>query len=89
MDNKLRRMAVIEERMGWRRSPLRAVSAVSAILGMAALLVALACSVSSSRANNTRCLQAFATDEHRTLEAFFQARALQDSRMQAIDQCSR
>jgi len=89
MNNELRRMVVVQERVGWWRSPLRATRAAGAILGLVALLVALACSVSSSRANNTRCLQAFANDEHRTLDAFFQDPALQDSRMQAIDQCSR
>jgi hypothetical protein len=89
MDNKLRRMAVDEKRIGSRWSTARAVSAAIAILGLAALLVALACSVSSSRANNARCLQAFANDEHRSLDAFFQDPALQDSLVQAIDQCSR
>jgi hypothetical protein len=89
MDNELRQMAVVEKRMGWRWSPARAVSAASAILGIAALLLALVCSVSSSRANNARCLQAFANDEHRSLEAFFQDPAPQDSLVQAIDQCSR
>jgi hypothetical protein len=89
MDNELRRMAVVEKRVGWQWSPARAASAAMAILGLAALLVALACSVSSSRANNARCLQAFANDEHRSLDAFFQDPALQDSLAQAIDQCSR
>ena len=89
MDGKLRRVAVVEKRVGWRWSPVRAASAVMAILGLAALLVALACSVSSNRANNARCLQAFANDEHRSLDAFFRDPALQDSLVQAIDQCSR
>jgi hypothetical protein len=89
MDNELSRMAVVEKRIGWRGSPLRTASAASAILGLAALLVALACSVSSSHANNVRCLQAFANDEHRSLDAFFQDPSLQDSLVQAIDQCSR
>ena len=89
MDNELRQMAVVDERIGWRWSPVRAASAVIAILGLAALLVALACSVSSSRANNARCLEAFANDEHRSLDAFFQDPALQDSLVQAIEQCSR
>jgi len=89
MDNELRRTAVVEKRIGWRWSPVRAASVASAILGLAALLVALACSVSSSRANNARCLQAFANDEHRSLDAFFQDPALQDPLVQAIDQCSR
>ncbi|MEA3114428.1 MAG: hypothetical protein QOG58_4227 [Caballeronia sp.] len=89
MDSELRRVAVVEKRVGWRWSPVRAASAVMAIAGLAALLVALACSVSSNRANNARCLQAFANDEHRSLNAFFLDPALQDSLMQAIDQCSR
>jgi hypothetical protein len=88
MDNELRRMAVVERRIGWRWSPARAASAAIAILGLAALPVALACSGSSSRANNSRCLQAFANDEHRSLDAFFQDPALQDSLVQAIDHCS-
>jgi hypothetical protein len=89
MDNELRRMAVAEKRIVWRWSPVRAASAAMAILGIAALLVALACSVSSIRANNARCLEAFANDEHRSLDAFFQDPSLQDSLVQAIDQCSR
>jgi len=89
MNNELRRMAVAEKRIGWRWSPVRAASAAMAIVGIAALLVALTCSVSSSRANNARCLQAFANDEHRSLDAFFQDPSLQDSLVQAIDQCSR
>ena len=89
MDNELRRMAVAEKRIGWRWSPVRAASAAMAILGLAALLVALACSVSSIRANNAQCLQAFANDEHRSLDAFFQDPALQESLVRAIDQCSR
>ena len=89
MDNELRRMAVAEKRIGWRWSPARAASVAVAILGLAALLVALTRSVSSNRANNARCIQAFANDEHRSLDAFFQDPALQDSLVQAIDQCSR
>lgn len=89
MDNELRRIAVVEKRIGWSWSPARVTSVAVAILGLAALLVALACSASSSRANNARCLQAFANDEHRSLDAFFQDSALQDSLAQAIDQCSR
>ena len=89
MDNELRRMAVVEKHIGWRWSPVRAASAAMAILGIAALVVALTCSVSSIRANNARCLQAFANDEHRSLDAFFQDPALQDPLVQAIDQCSR
>lgn len=89
MDNDLSRMVVVEKRIAWRRLPVRAAGAAMTILGLAALLVALACSVSSSRANNERCLQAFANDEHRNLDAFFQNPALQDSLVQAIDQCSR
>lgn len=82
-------MALAGKRIAWRWSPVRVASAATAILGLAALLIALACSVSSSRANNAQCLQAFANDEHRSLDAFFQDPALQDSLMQAIDQCSR
>jgi len=89
MDNELRGMAVAEERMGWKGSSARVTGAAMVIVGLAALLVALACSVSSSRANNARCLQAFANDEHRSLEAFFQDPALQDSLVRAIDHCSR
>ncbi len=89
MDNELHRMAVVKKRMGWRWFPARATSAAIAVLGSAALMVALACSVSSSRANNARCLQAFANDEHRSLDAFFQDPSMQDSLVQAIDQCSR
>jgi hypothetical protein len=89
MDSELRRVTVVEKHMGWRWPPVRAASVAMAILGLAALLVALACSVSSNRANNARCLQAFANDEHRSLDAFFQDPALQDSLVQAIDQCSR
>ena len=89
MNNELRRMAVTEKRAGWRWSSARAMSAAIVILGLAALLVALTCSVSRSRANNARCLQALANDEHRTLEAFFQDPALRDSLVQAIDHCSR
>ncbi|MFT4507649.1 hypothetical protein [Caballeronia sp. 15711] len=89
MNSELRRVAVVEKHMGWRWSAARAAGAAMATLGMAALLVVLACSVSSNRANNARCLQAFANDEHRSLDAFFQDPALQDSMVQAIDQCSR
>jgi len=89
MDNELRRLAVVEKRIGWSWSPARVTSVAAAILGLTALVVALACSVSSSRANSARCLQAFANDEHRSLDAFFQDPALQDSFVQAIDQCSR
>jgi hypothetical protein len=89
MDSELRRMAVVEKRFRWQWSPARVTSAAIATLGLAALVVALACSVSGSRANNARCLQAFANDEHRSLDAFFQDPALQDSLVQAIDQCSR
>jgi hypothetical protein len=89
MDNELHRMAVVKKRIEWRWSPARATSAAIAVLGLAALMVALACSVSSSRANNARCLQAFAKDEHRSLDAFFQDQSMQDSLVQAIDQCSR
>jgi hypothetical protein len=89
VDSELCRVDVVEKPTGRRRSPARAASAVIAVLGLAALLVALACSLSSHRANNARCLQSFADDEHRSLDAFFQDAALQDSLMQAIDQCSR
>ena len=89
MDNELSRMVVVEKRIALRRSPVRAAGAAMTILGLAVLLVALACSVSSNRANNARCLQAFANDEHRSLDAFFQDPAQQDSLVQAIDQCSR
>ena len=68
MDNELRRIAVADKRIGWRWSPARAASVAIAILGLAALLVALTCSVSSNRANNARCIQAFANDEHRSLD---------------------
>lgn len=83
------RMLATEKRIAWRSSPIGVASAAMTILGLPALLIALACSVSSGRANNERCLQAFANDEHRSLEAFFQDPALQDSLVQAIDQCSR
>ncbi|MFK4446574.1 hypothetical protein ABH944_006767 [Caballeronia udeis] len=89
MDNELRGIAVLEKRMGWKGSSARVTGAAIVIVGIAALLAALACSGSSSRANNAQCLQAFANDEHRSLEAFFQDPALQDSFVQAIDQCSR
>jgi hypothetical protein len=88
MDNDMRCMAAAEQRVAWRWPPARTAGAVGAIL-LAALLVALACSVSSGRANNAQCLQAFANDEHRSLDAFFQDPALQDSLLKAIDQCSR
>ena len=89
MNNELRQITVVEKRIGWRWSRVRAASAGMAIVGIAALLVALTCSFSSSRANYARCLQAFANDEHRSLDAFFQDPSLQDSLVQAIDQCSR
>ncbi|SAL65699.1 hypothetical protein AWB69_07425 [Caballeronia udeis] len=89
MDNELPGMAVAEKHVGWKGSQVRVTGAAMVIVGLAALLVAPSCSVSSSRANNARCLQAFANDEHRSLEAFFQDPALQDSLVQAIDHCSR
>jgi hypothetical protein len=89
MESKLRRMTVAEQRARWRWSSARAMSAGFVILGLAAAVVVLSCSVSSSRANNAQCLQAFANDEHRTLDAFFQDPVLQDSLAQAIDHCSR
>jgi len=82
-------MAAIEKRARWRSSSAQAINATIAIVGITLLLVALACSVSRARANNTRCLQAFANDQHRTLEAFLQDPALQDSLGSAIDHCSR
>ena len=88
MNHEFRRMAAIEKRARWRSSSAQAVNAAIAVLGITLLLVALACSVSSTRANNTRCLQAFANDQHRTLEAFLQDPALQDSLGSAIDHCS-
>jgi heme/copper-type cytochrome/quinol oxidase subunit 1 len=89
MESKLRQISVADKRVWWRWSSAQAMGAAIVILGLAAMLVALICSVSSSRANNARCLQAFANDEHRTLEAFFQDPALQDSLAHAIDHCSR
>jgi len=89
MNNEFRRMAAIEKHARWRGSSAQAINAAIAILGIALLLVALASSVSSTRANNTQCLRAFANDEHRTLDAFLQDPALQDSLGSAIDHCSR
>jgi hypothetical protein len=89
MNNEFRRMAAIEKRARWRSSSAQAINAAIAIVGITLLLVALACSVSSTRADNTRCLQAFANDQHRTLEAFLQDPALQDWLGSAIDHCSR
>lgn len=89
MNNEFRRMAAIEKRARWRGSSAQIVNAAIVVLGITLLLVALVCSVSSTRANNTRCLQAFANDQHRTLDALLQDPALQDSLGSAIDHCSR
>jgi hypothetical protein len=89
MNDEFRRMAAIEKLARWRGSSAQAVIAAIAALGITLLLAALACSVSSTPANNARCLQAFANDQHRTLEAFLQDPALQDSLGSAIDHCSR
>lgn len=89
MNNESRRIAAIEKRVRWRGLSTQAVNAAIAVPGITLMLVALACSVSSTRANNVRCLQAFANDQHRTLDAFLQDPALQDSLGSAIDHCSR
>ena len=43
----------------------------------------------SVRANNTLCLQQVASDEHLSLEAFFQNPGQQDAFVQAVTLCSR
>jgi len=88
MNNELRRMAVTEKRAGWRWSSARAMSAAIVILGLAALLVALTCSVSRSRANNARAFRRLRTMST-VLSKPFPGSALRDSLVQAIDHCSR
>lgn len=52
------------------------------------LLIAVALAPISIRANNNLCLQQIASDEHTSLEAFFQNPVEQDAFVQAVTACS-
>jgi hypothetical protein len=94
VNNESRRIATVPKRSGWLGlpkpyPPVQALGAAIAILGTALLLAVLGIPASSGRANNVQCLEAFANDTHHSLEELLQDPALQDSLVQAIDQCSR
>lgn len=79
-----------------RSSPIFSRAAMQWVVGIANMvlilglfLLAVAKAPGSVRANNARCLEQIASEEHTTLEAFFQNPANQDALAQALATCSR
>lgn len=80
----------LARRKGMSAEALHWVIAIANMLVILALFIlAVVKAPSSVRANNTRCLQQIANEEHMALEAFFQNPAEQDALAQAVGVCAR
>lgn len=79
----IRRMGISAEALHW----VVAIANMLVILTLFVLAVLKA--PSSVRANNARCLQQIANEEHLALEAFFQNPVEQDALAQAEGVCAR
>ena len=79
------------QRQSWRlRVAARWAAGIAiAVAAIALFLTAVAYAPTSIRANNNLCRQQVASDDHATLEAFFQNSSEQDVLVQAITTFSR
>lgn len=79
----VRRKGISAEALHW------VVAIVNMLVILVLFILAVVKAPSGVRANNARCLQQIANEEHVTLEAFFQNPTEQDALAQAVGVCAR